>query len=59
MTNQELAAKRAQLRQKSESIAGRNPMMAMADYVTAAMMMAEITDELTRRELTREAAPHE
>ncbi|MCK2046992.1 hypothetical protein BTW10_09985 [Chromohalobacter japonicus] len=56
MTNEELADKRDQLREKCHSVAGMSPMLAAGQFKIAAMMMAEITDELTRRELLRENA---
>lgn len=56
MTNQELAAKQAQLRVKCNSVASLSPMMAAAQFKAAALMMAEIVDEITRRELQREAS---
>ncbi|MCK0745025.1 hypothetical protein [Chromohalobacter nigrandesensis] len=59
MTNRELEYKRAQLRAKCDAVAGLSPMLAAAQFKAAALMMAEIADELTRRELAREAAPHE
>lgn len=59
MTNRELEHKRAQLRAKCEAVGGLSPMLAAAQFKTAALMMAEITDELTRRELQRETATHE
>lgn len=53
MTNQELAAKRDQLRAKADKLQGRNPLTAMGDYAMAATLLAEIGDELVRRELER------
>lgn len=55
MTNEELAQRRKQLRQKGERIAGLNPMIAAGEIKAAALMAAEITDELARRELARGA----
>lgn len=53
MTNQELAEKRAQLGGKVELVASLHPMQAMGQLKAAAMIAAEITDELARRELAR------
>ncbi|MFB9867910.1 hypothetical protein [Vreelandella sulfidaeris] len=53
MTNAELARKREQLRQKADGIAGMNPLFAANEIKIAALLAAEITDELTRRELQR------
>jgi hypothetical protein len=55
MTNEELAQRRKQLRQKGERIAGLNPMIAAGEIKAAALLAAEITDELARRELARGA----
>ncbi|MDI5984906.1 hypothetical protein QLQ85_08890 [Halomonas sp. M4R5S39] len=57
MTNRELADRRRQLADKAQTIAGLHPMMAAGEIKVAAMLMAEITDELTRRELARQEAP--
>lgn len=53
MTNRELAEKRAQLQAKAELVASLHPMQAMGQLKVAAMLAAEITDELARRELAR------
>lgn len=53
MTNRELEHKRAQLRAKCEAVGGLSPMLAATQFKTAALMMAEIVDEMTRRELAR------
>ncbi|NIC03982.1 hypothetical protein [Billgrantia bachuensis] len=55
MTNRELAEKRAQLRAKADRIAGLPAFAAAGDIKTAALLAAEITDELARRELSRAA----
>lgn len=51
MTNQELAAKRTALRGKTNTLANVSPMLAMGEFKAAALLMAEITDEIARREL--------
>ncbi|WP_163557145.1 hypothetical protein [Halomonas sp. NO4] len=53
MTNAELAQRRAQLADKQRAIAGMPAMAAMGTIKNAALLMAEITDELARRELVR------
>lgn len=53
MTNAELARKREQLRQKTDRAAGLHPLVAAGEIKAAALLAAEITDELTRRELQR------
>lgn len=53
MTNNELANKREQLRQKADRVAGLNPLVAAGEIKATAMLAAEITDELTRREIQR------
>ncbi len=59
MTNAELEQRRRQLRQKTETIAGLSPMLAAAQFKAAALLAAEITDELARRELARGGGDHE
>lgn len=54
MKNSELEKRREQLRRKCETVGGLSPMLAMGEFKLAAMMMADITDELVRRELARE-----
>lgn len=55
MSNAELAIKRAALGETTRKIAGLSAMALMtSDAVKkAALLQAEITDELTRRELVR------
>lgn len=54
MTNAELNQKRLSLRDKRDKIAGMNPFTAANEMKAAAMLAAEIADELARRELQRE-----
>lgn len=56
MTNTELAQRRALLNHKAERIAGLNPLVAAGEIKAAAMVAAEITSELARRELERGGA---
>ena len=53
MTNSELAMKREQLSIKADRIAMLNPLVAAGEIKTAALLAAEITGELARRELQR------
>lgn len=55
MTNTELAQRRALLDHKAERITGLNPLVAAGEIKTAALLAAEITSELARRELDRGA----
>lgn len=53
MTNEELAQRRAQLNQKADRVAGLHPMVAAGEIKAAALLAAEITSELARREIER------
>ncbi len=58
MTDRELADRRAQLKAKTERIAGMSAFAAASEIKTAALLAAAITDELARRELSRAAGGH-
>lgn len=59
MTNKELNEKRLALQAKRLKVEkAMSPMAVMGDIKAAALIAAEITDELARRELAREGAPH-
>lgn len=53
MNNQELKQNRENLRQKTDRVKGLHPMVAAGEMKAAAVLMAEITSELARRELNR------
>lgn len=53
MTNEELAQRRALLNHKAERVAGLHPMVAAGEIKAAALLAAEITSELARREIER------
>jgi len=53
MTNEELAQRRAQLNHKADRVAGLHPMVAAGEIKAAALLAAEITSELARREIER------
>lgn len=54
MKDAELAQRRAALAEKTRKVAGLPAMAAAMEIKSAALLMAEITDELCRRELARE-----